>query len=300
MSIVIYTTGFIFDDNPVHFKMAHANKSDGSGEMKLRTYFQESNAPVYLVLSGKLWFIAATLGQYAFGMYVILYYAKTAAANQFEAWNKNLFSGIIPDDWLGNTSLVFHILLASVVLFGGPLQFMPFVRNRFRRFHRYLGRAYLILVVLISLTGVVMTIQGKSFGTFFLHVVNSLSVIYICWFAVMTIKNAMNKNFNEHRKWALRLFMVANGVWFIRVWPSAWSILNNGLFGSYPENTVAFFTYIIPVQLILLEFYFWSQEKKQARLQWAANTAIFVSTLIMAVGIYGTIINWFSKVEKVF
>jgi hypothetical protein len=268
--------------------------------MKLKAYFQESNAPAYLMLSGKLWFIAATIGQYAFGMYVILYYATTAATNQFEAWNKNLFSGIIPGDWLGNTSLVFHILLASVVLFGGSLQFMPFVRNRFRRFHRFLGRAYLILVVLISLTGVVMTIQGKSFGTFFLHVVNSLSAIYICWFAVMTIKNAIDKNFIEHRKWALRLFMIANGVWFIRVWPSAWKILNNNLFGSYPEYSVAFFTYILPVQLILLEFYFLAQTKNQPRLQWVTTTAIFVFTLIMTVGIYGTIVNWFSKVEKVF
>jgi hypothetical protein len=56
-------------------------------------------------------------------MYVILYFATTAATNRFEIWNNTLFSGIIPGDWLGNVSLVFHILLASVILFGGPLQF---------------------------------------------------------------------------------------------------------------------------------------------------------------------------------
>jgi hypothetical protein len=60
-------------------------------------------------------------------MYVILYFATTAATNRFEIWNNTLFSGIIPGDWLGNVSLVFHILLASVILFGGPLQFMPFI-----------------------------------------------------------------------------------------------------------------------------------------------------------------------------
>lgn len=268
--------------------------------MKLRSYFQRNTASAYLVLCGKFWFIAATTGQYAFGMYVILYYAATAATNRFEIWNKNLFSGIIPGDWLGNTFLVFHILLASVVLFGGPLQLMPFIRSRFKRFHRYLGRAYLTLTVLLSLTGVIMTIQGKSFGSFFLHVTNSLSAIYICWFAAMTIKNAMDKNFQEHRKWALRLFMLANGVWFIRVWPGAWKILNNDFFGAYPENVVAFFTYILPVQLIMLEFYFWVQKRNQPGLQWMATITIFVFTLIMTVGIYGTTANWYSKIVKVF
>jgi len=231
-----------------------------------------------LLLAGKVWFIVATMGQYGFGLYVILYYATTAATNRFEIWNKNLFSGLIPGDWLGNVLLVFHILLASVILFGGPLQFMPFIRNRFRRFHRYLGRTYLSLAVLISLAGVVMTIQGKSFGSFFLQAVTSLSAIYICWFALMTIKNAILKNFQAHPKWALRLFMMANGVWFIRVWPSAWRILTNDRVGSYPENVVAFFTYVLPLQLILLELYFWALKKNQPRLQWVAIITIFAFT----------------------
>ena len=42
----------------------------------------------------------------------------------------------------------------------------------------------------------------------------------------------------------------------MRAWPGAWHILINGFFGSYPENAVAFFTYVLPLQLVLLEFYF--------------------------------------------
>jgi Predicted membrane protein (DUF2306) len=270
----------------------------------MQSIFSKRSASSYLDLSTKVWFITATFGQYAFGTYVILYYATSAATNHFEIWNKNLFSGITPGDPFGNTFLVFHILLASVILFGGPLQFMPFIRNRFRPFHRYLGRVYLLLAVLISLTGVIMTIQGKSFGSFTLHVFNSLSVIYILWFAVMTIKNAIGKNFQAHRQWALRLFMVANGVWFIRVWPDAWHtlktwhVLNN--FGTYPENVVAFFTYVLPLQLILLELYFLALRKKQSRLPWIVSIAIIACTLIMMVGIYGTINGWQLKVLKLY
>ena len=260
----------------------------------------KNNASKYLIQTGKVWFITATIGQYAFGLYVILYFGTTAATDRFSIWNKSLFSGIIPGDWLGNVSLVFHILLASVILFGGPLQFMHFIRNRFRRFHRYLGRVYVTLAVLISLTGVIMTIMDKSFGSFFVQLATSVSAIYICWFAVMTFKNAIRRNIQTHRRWALRLFMMANGVWFIRVWPNAWRLLNNDLFGSYPENAVVFFTYIVPLQLILLELYFAALKKNKPGLQWTAFVIILVFTVIMAVGIYGVTGNWLAKVQKVY
>ena len=107
----------------------------------------------------------------------------------------------------------------------------------------------------------------------------------------------MKKKFQTHRKWALRLFMVANGVWFIRVWPSAWNILH---LGSYPENLVAVWVYVLPLQLILLELYFFALKKHQPRLQWATTIIIFVFTLIMAVGVYGTSSNWFAKIGKLY
>jgi hypothetical protein len=262
---------------------------------------QKNNASAYLKQAGKFWFIAATIGLYAFGMYVILYYAKTAATNHLEIWNKNLFSGIIPGDWLGNIFLVFHILLASVILFGGPLQFMPFIRNRFRRFHRYLGRTYLMLAVLIALTGVVMTLKGKSFGSVFMQTITSLSAIYICWFAIMTVKNARKKDFRIHRQWALRLFMVANGVWFIRIWPGAWSILSNNHLGPYPENVAGILTYVLPLPLIFLELYFLALKKKQAFFQLITAIFIFLFTLIMIVGIYRAINSmWLPKVQSVY
>ena len=94
--------------------------------------------------------------------------------------------------------------------------------------------------------------------------------------------------------------MVANGVWFIRVWPSAWHILAKDLFGAYPENAVAFFTYVLPLQLILLELYFVALKKKQPRLQWIAIITILVFTLIMTVGVYRNIGNWVSKVQGLY
>ena len=80
----------------------------------------------------------------------------------------------------------------------------------------------------------------------------------------------------------------------------AWRLLTNGRFGPYPENVVAFFTYILPLQLILLELYFLALKKDHSRLQWIVAIAIFVFTLIMIAGIYGNIGSWLTKVQKVY
>jgi len=230
----------------------------------------------------------------------VLYYALSAATNHFEVWNNNLYSGIIPSEWLGNIFLVFHILLAAVILFGGPLQFINVIRRRHPSFHRYLGRIYVILGVLIGLTGVFMTIQGKSFGTVFIQWATAFSSIYICWFTWKTYQNARKKKFNVHQKWAFRLFLVNNGVWFIRVWSSAWKVLTNGTPGKYPEELTAFLTYIMPIPLLLYELYLYAIKRENTKLQWLTVFVISIFTLVMIAGIYKAIDNmWLKKVLNV-
>jgi Predicted membrane protein (DUF2306) len=261
-----------------------------------------------LLFAGKFWFIAATVGQYAFGLYIVLFYAVSAATNNLEKWNKNLFSGFIAGDWIGNFLLLTHIILASVIIFGGPLQFMPFVRNKHLKFHRWLGRFYLVISVFVSFAGVVMIVKGKSIGSPFMQISNCIQLIYITCFAIMALKTAMNRKFQEHQKWVLRLFLVNNGVWFFRIWFSAWDIINQGPVG-YDSKTfsgsflvaLAFFTYLIPLPLILAELYFYSIKKKNSSLQIFTALTITVFTSIMIIGIYGTISKmWLPKILSIF
>lgn len=260
-----------------------------------------------LFLAGKFWFVAATVGQYAFGLYIVLFYVVSAATNNLEKWNKHLFSGFIAGDWTGNFMLLTHIILASVIIFAGPLQFMPFVRNKHQKFHRRLGRFYLVISVFVSFAGVIMTIRGKSFGSPFVQASTCAQLIYITCFAIMAVKTAINQKFQEHQKWALRLFIVNSGVWFFRVWTATWDIINQGPVG-YDSKTftgpfldaLAFFTYIIPLPLILAELYFYSIKKKDSSVQIFTALTITVFTLLMIIGIYGTISKWLPKISSVF
>ena len=40
----------------------------------------------------------------------------------------------------------------------------------------------------------------------------------------MAGRTATNRKFKEHRRWALRLFIVANAVWFMRLGDMIWGI----------------------------------------------------------------------------
>jgi Predicted membrane protein (DUF2306) len=262
-----------------------------------------------LLLAGKFWFISTTVGQYAFGLYIVLLYAVSAAANNLEKWNKQLFSGFIVGDWLGNFLLLTHILLASVIIFGGPLQFMPFVRNKHLKFHRWLGRCYLAISVFVSFAGVIMLIKGKSIGNLFMHASNSAQFIYISCFAFMAIKTAMSRKFQEHQKWVLRLFIVNSGVWFFRIWFTVWDMFNQGQPVGFDSQTftgpfleiLAFITYLVPLPLILAELYFYSVKKKNPPLQIFTAAIITVFTLVMIIGIYGTITKmWLPKILNAF
>lgn len=49
-------------------------------------------------------------------------------------------------------------------------------------------------------------------------------LILIC--AAFALRFAMACNFTRHRRWALRLFMVASAVWFFRVGLMGWTTLS--------------------------------------------------------------------------
>lgn len=245
---------------------------------------------------GKVWLTAATIGQYAFGAYVLLVYAPSAATYNFDVWNNRLFSGIIPGEWLGNSLLVFHILLSSVILFGGPIQFMPFIRNNFRAFHRALGKTFLTLSVTISIAGLIMTILGKSFGTPFMQITTCISVIYIVWFAWMTYKNARKRNIVLHEQWALRFFLMTSGVWFLRVWGQSWKLLFGPSALEYTDtfsrdHILDVFIYVIPLSVFVLELYFYALKKEDSILQGVTAVVLAVFTFAMIIGIYGAVTN---------
>ncbi|NBA87374.1 DUF2306 domain-containing protein [Emticicia sp. CRIBPO] len=251
-------------------------------------------SPKLLDFTARFWFITATIGQWIFGGYIIAVYYTSTFTGDFARWNKVLPKGYVEGDWKGNLMVGVHVILAAIIVIGGPLQLIPRIRDRFRTFHRWLGRTYLVTAVIVSLVGFVMVWTRGTVGDTFMYISNSVQAIYILVFAVLAIRYAQKRQFDKHRRWTLRLFMVANGVWFFRVGLMAWLVVNQAPVGFDPETftgpfltVLSLFSYGLPLSVILLEMYFYAQKIQNQTFTYMTSAVILLFTLIMALGIFG-------------
>ena len=257
-----------------------------------------------LELSAKIWFAVATIGQWLFGLYVLVFYHGSTFTGDFEKWNRVLPKGYVPGDWMGNFSVAIHVLLGGIVIVGGPLQFIPSIQKRYKLLHRWLGRFYVIAMIIIGVMGLVMVWARGSVGDQFMHVSISISALYLILFAVLTIKNAMAKQFKTHRKMALRLFMMANGGWFFRISVMGWILINGKPVGFDIETfsgpalwVISVLSYSVPVALIILELYFKAQERKKKVWVYFTTGIIMLATVIMAIGVFAAaLMAWIPRI----
>lgn len=265
-----------------------------------------ATAEKLLELSAKLWFSIATIGQWYFGIYVFAFYHTAALSGDFEKWNRVLPTGYVPGDWAGNLSVAVHVLLGGIIIIGGPLQFLPVIQKKYKNFHRWLGRIYVVTVIIIGLAGLVIVWIRGSAGDLLMHISISISAIYLVTFAALTISNAMAKKFKIHRKMALRLFMIANGGWFFRIGLMGWIFVNGGPVGFNSETfsgpalwLISVLSYSLPISIILLEFYFYTQEQKKQVLTIITTSIIFIATLLTILGIFAASLNlWYPYITS--
>lgn len=245
-----------------------------------------------LSFAAKFWFVVAVLGQWIFVTYVAAVYGGSALRGDFAAWNKAMRGGHVPGDTMGNFVIGIHLLLAVIVLVGGPLQLIPQIRRHARSFHRWNGRVYVAAVSLTSLAGLYMVWFGRgSVGDLILHLGISLDAVLIMAFAALAVRHAMARDFDTHRRWTLRLFMVVNGVWFFRVGLMFWVFVNQGPVGFDPKtfrgpflSFWAFADYLLP--LAVCELYLRMKDRGAAGGRFATAALIVVLTLAMGIGIF--------------
>ena len=237
------------------------------------------------------WFLTAAVGQLIFVYYMAAFYGRTALEGNWGAWTKTLIHGIIPNDLIGNIAVVSHLILSFIITVGGLLQLIPQIRVRFPILHRWNGRLYMLTAFTISIGGLYMVWSRGIIGGFNQHLAISLNAILIIIFAALALYKAVTRNFKTHRKWALRLFITASGVWFFRVGFMFWNMVHQTPVW-YDPNTftgpflifMAYAQYLLP--LVLLELYFYAQEKAGVNGQLIIAGIIFLFTIIMAIGIF--------------
>jgi hypothetical protein len=239
-------------------------------------------------------FATIVLGQSLFLIFILAFYYPSTLSGEFAAWNsKTLITGYRAGDLVGNLAFGAHVLLAALVTGSGLIQLIPAIRSRWPAVHRWNGRAYLVTALLLA-SGGLWLVWGR--GTY-LNLPGALGItldaLLIFGCAAMTWRYARGKRFNLHRRWALRTFVVASAVWFMRVGYMAWGIATGGpgigerMDGPF-DMFIAFGNSLVP--LAILELYFWVQDRGSPQGRYAMAGLLVFCGLVVAGGSAGA---WF-------
>ncbi len=120
--------------------------------------------------------------------------------------------------------LIPHTLCGVIALLSGPIQFSSRFRRRHLKFHRVLGRIYVVSVFIGAATGVALATGRPGFpGT---------SMQAAAWIVCTTaaLLTARNRQILQHRQWMARSYAVTFTFVSSRVlnlWPRYWSHLGD-------------------------------------------------------------------------
>ena len=244
-----------------------------------------------LKLSGVTWFLVAVVGQWLFAYYVLAAYGSPTIEGQWSRWDDvGLIQGYTVGDLIGNLMFVTHALLAAIVSVGGTLQLTPQLRNRFPTLHRWTGRTYMIVAVFLAVGGIWM-IWGRGsrltdvggWGT----TVNGILIVIV---AAIAINFARKRQIDQHRRWAMRLFILVSGVWFTRLAYMAWSIMTGGLGMSRSldgpfDLFISFGSYLLP--LLVLEIYLFASDSRSGSVKLGTAALTLAAAGVTAIGVFG-------------
>ncbi len=231
------------------------------------------------------------VGQWIFLAYLIRAYAPTLLDGDMSGWNQHMLHGHIAGDDMGNLAVFLHVFLSFIVMGLGGLQLLPWVRRRAARFHRWNGRVYLVIALLVSAAGLYMIWTRGSVGGIWASIAISLDATLIWVFGLTAWRMALRKNFSAHRRWALRLFMVVSAVWFYRVGLMFWLLANGGPVGIDMATFtgpfivfISFAQYLLP--LAIVELHLRVRPDSATPIRWLMAAVFMVCSLVLSAGIF--------------
>jgi uncharacterized membrane protein YozB (DUF420 family) len=245
--------------------------------------------------SGLAWFLVAAAGQGAFIWMIVAHYGRNTLAGDPAAWNdKPLIKGYVAGDDAGNVMFAVHVLLAAVITLGGLMQLIPAIRRRAPALHRWNGRLFMTIAFVMAIGGLWLTWGRGTYLSLISAVSVSLNGALILLCCAMAWRMARKRNFEIHRRWAMRAFLVVNGVWFLRVALMAWVLATGGGLGmnrtlSGPADVaLQFGSYLIP--LAVLEIYLRAQRSAAPWTKRLTALLVILATVVTAVGVAGAVL----------
>ncbi len=101
-----------------------------------------------------------------------------------------------------------HVVAGVIALLSGPLQFSSRVRRRSPKFHRVLGRTYVVSVFIAAPLGIILSNHRHDPRA--IHFVAATAVQSVTWMltTAAAFLTARNGYFQQHREWMVRSYAV--------------------------------------------------------------------------------------------
>lgn len=234
-----------------------------------------------------LWFWVTFAGQAAFLYFIAAFYGPSTLSGNFADWDRNPFlsHGYVAGDAMGNFAFAAHVLMAMIVVLGGMLQLVAQVRQRARWLHRWNGRIFLVMAMLVAATGLVMDVSREiAHEGLASNFAISLNGVLVLVLGTLTWRAAAARNFASHRRWALRTFVVVNGVFFLRMMMFGYIILARAPPSDAWFHVLGFLSYLLP--LAMMELYIRAKEGP-APARFAMAGAVLAAAAYTAAGVVG-------------
>jgi len=165
-----------------------------------------------------------------------------------------------------------HVISGCVMIFGGTLQIIPQIRQRWPKFHRING--YIIYVAgIISGVGAFGT-SLYAFGGPAVTLSGLLVSLYWILTIVMGYVRIIQKNIQGHREWMIRFYTLAYAIIFMRV---VVIICSNVVGWSLPASLGAGIPATWLFFILCAEFYIASTRSKSIPAQMTINGEMLVS-----------------------
>jgi hypothetical protein len=236
------------------------------------------------------WFVVMVGGELIFAGSTALFYGLTALRGDVLSWNKHLAHAYVAGDSVGNTALIAHIAMAVLITLSGAAQLLPSIRRHAPRVHRWNGRVFIVTSFVVSLAGLYLLVARGGIGTVVQEIGAGLLGVLVLICAAMAWRTALRRDFVAHRRWALRLFLLAGSAIFIRAGITLVSFIMAGAGVFDPsvirgpvETVMIYAQYGLP--LAVLELYFWSQTRGGRPARFAVAGVLVVLTLVLGAGI---------------
>lgn len=265
-----------------------------------RTWDVNAAARSALQASAIAWLVPTLVGQWFFAWHIADVYIKGAITGDFTAWTDRLFVGLVAGDTVGNAALAAHLFIAFFITVGGTLQLIPLIRSRAPAFHRWNGRAYIVMAFVTSVAALYMIWTRETFGgTLYNDLVQSLNALLIMIFAAIAWRHAKARRIAVHQRWALRTFVVVSGVWSMRIIYAFLGTLVDPIPGvtddmKGPTNmAIAFAAYALP--LAILELWFLARRNPGPAARFATAALLFTAAAVTTVGAYARTVRWLTE-----